>query len=76
MMRIISRELFSYFVEFLFLFAYFFLFFFHIFFNHKQIIGVGSLSSNSMRRDYYRGSQDSLAIRGNEESHFMFFFKF
>lgn len=27
-------------------------------------IGIGHLSSNSMRRDYYRGSQDSLAIRG------------
>lgn len=27
-------------------------------------VGIGQLSSSSMRRDYYRGSQDSLAIRG------------
>lgn len=32
--------------------------------------GVGQLSSGSMRRDYYRGSQDSLAIRG------MFLFRY
>lgn len=28
------------------------------------ILGLSQLSSNSIRRDYYRGSQDSLAIRG------------
>lgn len=36
-------------------------------------VGIGQLSSSSMRRDYYRGSQDSLAIRGLFEStHFQF----
>jgi calmodulin-regulated spectrin-associated protein len=31
--------------------------------SSTNLTGHGSLSSNSMRRDYYRGSQDSLAIR-------------
>lgn len=34
----------------------------------RHSIGIGrTLSSTSIKRDYYRGSQDSLAIRGNEE---------
>ncbi|XP_062561632.1 patronin isoform X28 [Armigeres subalbatus] len=31
--------------------------------SNSNLTGIGLHSSNSMRRDYYRGSQDSLAIR-------------
>ncbi|XP_055529667.1 patronin isoform X5 [Wyeomyia smithii] len=31
--------------------------------SNTNLTGIGLQSSNSMRRDYYRGSQDSLAIR-------------
>ncbi|XP_055310725.1 patronin isoform X7 [Sitodiplosis mosellana] len=31
--------------------------------SNSNLTGIGQLSSNSMRRDYYRGSQDSLAVR-------------
>jgi len=31
--------------------------------SSSNLTGYGQLSSNSMRRDYYRGSQDSLAVR-------------
>lgn len=46
-----------------------------LWFDHCFWSGIGGqLSSNSMRRDYYRGSQDSLAIRGNLELNFIYLF--
>ncbi|XP_021710407.1 patronin isoform X13 [Aedes aegypti] len=34
--------------------------------SNSNLTGIGLHSSNSMRRDYYRGSQDSLAIRDSD----------
>ncbi|XP_055310755.1 patronin isoform X35 [Sitodiplosis mosellana] len=34
--------------------------------SNSNLTGIGQLSSNSMRRDYYRGSQDSLAVRDTD----------
>uniref|UniRef100_A0A8D8EX89 Patronin n=1 Tax=Culex pipiens TaxID=7175 RepID=A0A8D8EX89_CULPI len=34
--------------------------------SNSNLTGIGLQSSNSMRRDYYRGSQDSLAIRDSD----------
>lgn len=49
-------------------FCYFFVYCFDFIFRYFLFTlfsqGIGQLSSNSIRRDYYRGSQDSLAIRG------------
>lgn len=45
-----------------------FVFFFRYVFASYPL-GIGQLSSNSIRRDYYRGSQDSLAIRGERFTH-------
>lgn len=41
----------------------FFQFYFILLF-HTNRKGIGHSNSNTIRRDYYRGSQDSLAIRG------------
>lgn len=35
---------------------------------HENTVGIGQLNSSPMRRDYYRGSQDSLAVRGEIKS--------
>lgn len=32
--------------------------------NCENTVGIGQLNPSPMRRDYYRGSQDSLAVRG------------
>lgn len=33
-------------------------------YNYENAVGIGQLNPSPMRRDYYRGSQDSLAVRG------------
>ncbi|XP_021710420.1 patronin isoform X25 [Aedes aegypti] len=37
--------------------------------SNSNLTGIGLHSSNSMRRDYYRGSQDSLAIRESPDEY-------
>ncbi|XP_055310754.1 patronin isoform X34 [Sitodiplosis mosellana] len=37
--------------------------------SNSNLTGIGQLSSNSMRRDYYRGSQDSLAVRESPDEY-------
>ncbi|XP_055386908.1 patronin isoform X28 [Condylostylus longicornis] len=37
--------------------------------SSSNLTGYGQLSSNSMRRDYYRGSQDSLAVRESPDEY-------
>ncbi|XP_055596337.1 patronin-like isoform X5 [Uranotaenia lowii] len=37
--------------------------------SNSNLTGIGLQSSNSMRRDYYRGSQDSLAIRESPDEY-------
>ncbi|XP_073811081.1 calmodulin-regulated spectrin-associated protein patronin isoform X21 [Musca autumnalis] len=37
--------------------------------SSSNITGLGQLSSNSMRRDYYRGSQDSLTVKESPDEY-------